>query len=111
MHAVAIAWMFVVLLMALAEATSPQGTVLGAFFTLLLYGLLPLGVVLYLMGTPMRRRAQRAAEAAERTEALQPDTGAAVSEPAAMTITPSAAEGHRGGEATGTAIAPERKEA
>lgn len=64
MHIVAIAWMFVVVLMTLAEATSPQGTLLGAFFTLLLYGLLPLSIVLYLLGTPMRRRARRQAEAA-----------------------------------------------
>ena len=111
MHAVAIAWMFVVLLMALAEATSTQGTVLGAFFTLLLYGVLPLGLVLYLMGTPMRRRARHAAEAAERTEGLQPGAGEAPAEPEALAITPSAAESHRGGEATGSAIAPERKEA
>lgn len=111
MHAVAIAWMFVVLLMTLAEATSTQGTVLGALFTLLLYGLLPLGLVLYLMGTPMRRGARRAAEAAERAEGLQPDAEATVAEPEVMAITPSSGEGHRGGEATGSAIAPERKEA
>jgi uncharacterized protein (DUF2062 family) len=62
MHIVALAWMFVVLLMALVEATSTQGTVLGAFVTVLLYGVLPLGLVLYLMGTPMRRRRARRAE-------------------------------------------------
>ena len=111
MHTVAIAWMFVVLLMALTEATSTQGTVLGAFFTLLLYGLLPLGLVLYLMGTPMRRRARRAAEAAETPDDIPPDADLAVAEPAVTAITSSAAEGHCSGEATGTAIAPERKEA
>ncbi len=87
MHIVALAWMFVVVLMALAEATSTQGTVLGAFFTLLLYGVLPLGLVLYLMGTPMRRRAQRAAEAS--TSAAQSDSGS---------------------DSAGAAVAPERKE-
>ena len=111
MHTVAIAWMFVVLLMALTEATSTQGTVLGAFFTLLLYGLLPLGLVLYLMGTPMRRRARRAAEAAEMPEGMPPDSGPAVAEPEVTTGLLSAGEGHGGGEATGAAIAPERKEA
>lgn len=66
MYIVAIAWAFVVALMTLVEATSSQGTVLGALFTLLLYGVLPLGVVLYILGTPARRRArQRTAEAAE----------------------------------------------
>ncbi|WP_395702431.1 hypothetical protein [Aquabacterium sp.] len=73
MHIVAVAWLFVVLLMTLAEATSPQGTVLGAFFTLLLYGVLPLSIVLYLMGTPMRRRARRAKEAAADANASVPD--------------------------------------
>ena len=72
MYLVAIAWIYVVLMMALAEALSSQGTLLGALFTLLLYGLLPLGVVLYIMGTPLRRRA-RLAEA----QAQAPDLGAA----------------------------------
>jgi membrane protein implicated in regulation of membrane protease activity len=62
LHLVALAWMFVVLLMALAEATSPLGSWLGAFFTLLLYGLLPLGLLLYILGTPARRRSHRAGE-------------------------------------------------
>lgn len=59
MYLVAIAWMYVVLMMTLAEGLSPQGTWLGAFFTLLLYGVAPLALVLYLLGTPMRRRAKR----------------------------------------------------
>jgi hypothetical protein len=88
MHIVAIAWMFVVVLMTLAEATSAQGTLLGAFFTLLLYGLLPLSIVLYLLGTPMRRQGRRRAEAAE---ASTPQSDA-------------------GGQAAGDAVAPERKE-
>ena len=92
MHIVAVAWLFVALLMTLAEATSPQGTVLGAFFTLLLYGLLPLSIVLYLMGTPMRRRARRAAEAAA-------DAAAA-----------SGRDGDGSGHAAGDPVAPEREE-
>lgn len=62
MYLIAIAWAYVVIMMALAEALSAQGTLLGAVFTLLLYGVLPLGIVLYLLGTPMRRRARRAAQ-------------------------------------------------
>ncbi len=58
---VALAWIYVVVLMAAAEAMSPAGTLLGAFFTLLLYGIVPLPIVLYLMATPARReRARRA---------------------------------------------------
>ena len=62
MWIVAIAWMYVTLMMALAEATSPQGTVLGAIFTFLLYGVGPLALVLYLLGAPARRKAILQAE-------------------------------------------------
>jgi len=72
---VAIAWIYVVLMMALAEALSPQGSVLGAVFTFLLYGVLPLAVVLYVMATPMRRKARRAAEQAEASARTAPDGG------------------------------------
>ena len=65
MYLVTIGWLFVVVLMALAEATHPNGTVLGACFTFLLYGALPLWIVRYLMGTRGRRLARRAAEVHE----------------------------------------------
>ena len=68
MHIVSLAWAFVVVLMAAAEATSPQGSLLGAVITLMLYGVLPLGIVLYLMGTPMRRRARLRAEPSARDD-------------------------------------------
>lgn len=61
MYLVAIAWIYVVSMMALAEATSAQGTLLGAAFTFVLYGVLPLSIVLYILGAPGRRRARRAA--------------------------------------------------
>lgn len=64
MYLVAIAWAYVALMMAAAEALSPQGTLLGAFITLMLYGVLPLGLLLYILGTPGRRRRRRAAESA-----------------------------------------------
>lgn len=79
MYLVAIAWMYVVLMMAVAEAFSPQGTVLGALVTLVFYGLLPLSIVMYLMGTPRRRAARRRAEAdeaAQATKANQADEAA-----------------------------------
>jgi predicted membrane channel-forming protein YqfA (hemolysin III family) len=64
MHIVALGWMFVAMLMSLVEATSPQGSLLGAVVTLVLYGVLPVGLVVYVMNTPHRRRARRRAEAA-----------------------------------------------
>jgi NADH:ubiquinone oxidoreductase subunit 6 (subunit J) len=69
MYLVAIAWMYVAVMMAVAEATHSQGTVLGALITLVLYGVLPLALVMYVMGTPMRRRRRLQEEAASR-EAL-----------------------------------------
>ena len=64
LHLVAIGWLYVVLMMTAAELLSPQGTVLGAFFTLLLYGLLPLALFLYIAATPIRKRARARREAA-----------------------------------------------
>ncbi len=62
MYLVAIAWLYVAVMMAVAEATHSQGSLLGAFITLMLYGVLPLALVLYVMGTPMRRRQRLAQE-------------------------------------------------
>lgn len=73
MYLVAIGWLYVALMMAVAEANHPSGTVLGGIVTFLLYGLLPTALVMYLMGTPLRRKANREREAiadAERIAAL-----------------------------------------
>lgn len=94
MFLVTIAWMYVVLMVAVVEATSPQGTLLGALFTLLLYGLLPLGIVLYLMSSPARKRLRR-----EREGLAASESGAAA---------PLDPDG--GSHAPGDAVAPERKE-
>ena len=45
MYLIVIAWTYVTLMMAVAEATSPVGSVLGAVVTFLLYGALPMVVV------------------------------------------------------------------
>lgn len=68
MYIVVIAWMYVAVMMTVAEATASNGTLLGALFTFLLYGVLPVTVVVYLMGTPARRRAIAARERAELAE-------------------------------------------
>ena len=65
MYTVAIAWMFVVTLMAVVEAVASNGSLLGAILTFVFYGILPLGLVLYLLGTPLRMRHNKAKEAAE----------------------------------------------
>jgi uncharacterized membrane protein len=78
MYLVVIAWIYVALMMAVAEATASNGTVLGALVTFALYGVLPLLLVVYLVGTPMRRRAIRRREAAELAasrSSANPDAG------------------------------------
>jgi predicted membrane channel-forming protein YqfA (hemolysin III family) len=84
LYLVALAWMYVVLMVALAEAFSPQGTLLGALFTVLGWGLIPLSVVLYILATPSRRAARKAKESA-----VDPDGGS---------------------HAAGDPVAPEREE-
>ncbi|TSE38311.1 hypothetical protein Tfont_00139 [Tepidimonas fonticaldi] len=73
MYLVLLAWGYVVVMMSIAEALSPQGTVLGAFFTLLLYGVGPMALAVYLMGTPLRRKARRRQEAATAPGSDAPD--------------------------------------
>ena len=86
MHLVALAWIYVVLMMALAEALAPNGTVLGAVFTFLLYGVLPLSIVLYILGTPAPRSARRRAAAGQQAaSAADPDGGG---EPAGEAVAP-----------------------
>ena len=62
MYIVVIAWMFVVTLMSVVEATASNGSVLGAIVTFFCYGVLPLGLVLYLLGTPLRAKKRKAQE-------------------------------------------------
>jgi membrane protein implicated in regulation of membrane protease activity len=51
MYIVAIAWIYVTLLMALTESNITAG-----ILTFALYGLAPLALLLWLLGTPARRR-------------------------------------------------------
>jgi predicted membrane channel-forming protein YqfA (hemolysin III family) len=84
LYIVALAWMYVVLMVALAEVFSPQGTALGAVFTIVGWGVIPLSVVLYILATPSRRAARKARESA-----VDPDGS---------------------GHAAGDPVAPEREE-
>jgi len=112
MYLIAIAWMYVVLMMAVAEALSPQGTVVGAVVTLLLYGVGPLALLLYILGTPLRRRQRRAAEAQEAQEAqAQAMPSAGRGETAADAAADSDRAPDGGGHASGDAVTPVGKEA
>jgi hypothetical protein len=91
MYIVAIAWIYVALMMAVVEATSSTGSLLGALMTFVLYGVGPVALVVYLMQTPQRRRAIKAREAEQ--------TGPMAS-----------ADPDGGGKSTADAVAPVGKE-
>ncbi|MBN8753305.1 MULTISPECIES: hypothetical protein [Variovorax] len=100
-HLIVIGWLYVAVMMAVAEATNTTGTVLGAIFTFLLYGLAPLALVVYLMSTPARRRAIKQREA----EAQEAARRAAKAEETTASDLPD-----QRGETPADAVAPVRKE-
>ena len=63
MYLIAIGWLYVALMMSLAEATNTNGSILGAIFTFLMYGVGPAALLMYSRGTPQRRRKRQAQEA------------------------------------------------
>lgn len=77
MYIVAIAWIYVVLMMSVTEHT-----VVAGIMTFLLYGVVPVTIILYLMGASGRKRkrilaenAERAAGEAQSQPAPPPDSG------------------------------------
>jgi len=62
MYIVAIAWIYVALMMSVAEATNTNGTVLGGIVTFILYGILPTSIIIYIMGAPRRKKVRLARE-------------------------------------------------
>lgn len=112
MYLIVIAWMYVVLMMSVAEATSSNGSLPGALVTLVLYGVGPVTLVVYLMGAPARNKAIKKREAdarARHTASAGQGSGAA-----AVSVVDPDAGGHApgGGEtiAREAGIAPMGKE-
>lgn len=104
MWIVAIAWMYVAVLMTLAEATSANGTVLGAIITFVFYGLAPVALVMYLLGTPARRRARLQKGMAVQEEAQRRQMASAEADSTAT------AQPDAGSLTAGDAVSSERKE-
>jgi hypothetical protein len=96
---VIVGWLYVVLMMSLAEATHANGSVAGAVFTFLLYGAGPVALMTYIMMTPARKRAIRKREQAEQAARDAP-TAAATSSGAP----------DRGRETPADAVPPVREE-
>ena len=131
MYIIPLAWLYVALMMAVAEATNTNGTVLGGLITFVLYGLGPVLLVLYLMGSPARRKLIRAIKVSEVTEVsvaaeapdvapasapgAAPDSFTANSNPVKPnTVQPISAQPDAGGHAPAATqtlgVAPVRKE-
>ena len=71
MYIVAIAWIYVVLMMSITELS-----VIAGIMTFLLYCVFPLSIILYVIGSPQRKRKREEAEKKKRAA-----TASANSEP------------------------------
>lgn len=98
MYLIVIGWLYVAVMMAVAEALHSSGGILSAIVTLFLYGFVPAGLVIYLMSTPLRRKQRQQSTAAAQEAQTMP-----VSDP------PNAG-GHAPRAAQTPGIAPVRKE-
>lgn len=67
MYIVAIAWLYVVFMMSITEQS-----IIAGIMTFLLYGVFPLTIVLYLMGTPQRKRNRQIREKSKAAQAAEP---------------------------------------
>lgn len=95
MYILAIGWLYVALMAAVAEGTNPNGSLLGAIVTFACYGLMPVGLLIYLLGRPARRRRHEGqADGTSRSvDSAAPDAGR-----------------HAAGAAEPRGVAPMRKE-
>ncbi|MFZ6817715.1 hypothetical protein [Undibacterium sp. Ji22W] len=69
MYLIAIAWIYVVLLMSLAESS-----LLAGIMTFVFYCIIPLGLVLYILSSPARKRQIKKTER-ERLDQLRREAG------------------------------------
>lgn len=70
MYIVVIGWLYVVLMMSITEHS-----VIAAIMTFLLYGILPLSIILYVTGAPARRRKKLADEKMRSAKSETASTG------------------------------------
>ncbi len=110
MYLVLIGWLYVTLMMAVAEANAANGTLLGAAITFVLYGLLPIGILGYILGTPARKRALKARQAEQEAAAAAERSGAGESSTAAGRALQPDAGGEAPAAAQAGGVAPVREE-
>lgn len=78
MYIVAIAWIYVVFMMAITEVS-----VVAGIMTFLLYGVLPVSIIVYVMGTGQRKRKRQAKEIQRRAEMQKSESSPAEHKPEA----------------------------
>lgn len=100
---IAIGWLYVVLMMAVAESMSTVGSVLGAIITFVLYGVGPVALLTYILSTPARKKLRKLREAEE----LAAWQAAQEAQPGAV---PASDTPDAGGQTPADAVAPVRKE-
>lgn len=69
MYIVVIAWIYVVLMMSITELS-----VIAGIMTFLMYGVFPLSIILYVLGSPQRKRNRADAEKKQRDASASEDT-------------------------------------
>jgi hypothetical protein len=93
MYIVVIGWMYVVLMMSIVE-----DSVVAGIMTFLMYGVVPLAIILYLTGGRQRRRnralAKKQADDSNINSTVQPDAGSSINDdnPGAKEKTPGKAK-------------------
>lgn len=73
MYIIAIGWIYVVLMMSITETTIVAGVM-----TFVLYGIVPTAIIVYIMGTPGRRRRRIAEKNMTTTSASEEASDSAV---------------------------------
>ena len=68
MYIVAIAWIYVVGMMAITEPS-----IVAGIMTFLMYGVFPLSIILYVIGSPQRKRNRASAQKEEREVSASAD--------------------------------------
>jgi biotin transporter BioY len=76
MYIIAIGWLWVAFMMAITEPSIVSG-----LLTFLFYGLLPCSLLMYLLGTPGRRRRQKKLERDTAESVQTPAPASALAEP------------------------------
>lgn len=77
MYILAIGWLYVVGLAALTEAVNPNGSILASIMTFACYGMLPAGLLLYILGRPAKggRPQPPPADLLPASDSAAPDAG------------------------------------